>query len=356
MYPMILVIDANTQRSQRLGRLLTLTGYRPCLAMRPYDAFERLLQLDVAPQAILLGQPEQLSHPMMQRLLQRCATQFHREIPLLPLPFTFPDSLPLVADASLQTFHRIAQEHFDLLEPVRRVAPLEAGVLRRAQQSLVLTMLPKMGLRPRVSHELRSRNSHFRQVLQVAYELIGFERWSQLITDVGLAQYASNTNWPVDSDERTIPADHYSYLHQAVAFSNPSDPAKQLWHWGERATSLSLQKHMPSALTQQVLRLLPIDRVMGTVLNGITNEMNEIRGEELHFWRKLPDGTYYMVNYSNLYAYGRVLALQPSCHVWTASLERTLRLIGLDSVWQVVEVECSCQTLTGHCLFVVQPR
>jgi len=57
-------------------------------------------------------------------------------------------------------------------------------------------------------------------------------------------------------------------------------------------------------------------RVIPATLNAFTHEMNDIRSEELHFWRQRLDSSYWLVHYSNLYAYGRTSASsEPACHV-----------------------------------------
>ncbi|MBA2682306.1 MAG: hypothetical protein H0U76_28425 [Ktedonobacteraceae bacterium] len=356
MYPVILVIDADEMRAQRMGRLLTLTGYRPFLVARPYDAFERALQEGIFPEAILLGQSDITSHYLFQRLLQHLAQLSNKQIPLLLLPALIVDTVPLLADPSSLSFHLLSKACIEVLRPLWKNSSLPSNDLRIQQQAFVLTVLPAHEIQPRISRRLHSRNSHFRQILKAAHELIGDEQWQSIITDVGLAHYCQVDNWPADNDERAISAEYLSYLNQAVAFSKPGDPASQLRLWGDYATALSLQKRTPSALTQQVLKLLPMDRTISAVLNAFTQEMNEIRGEELHLWRRQPDGSYWLVHYSNLYAYGRTSATQPACHVWEASLARTFRLVGLDAMLEVRESECSCQTLTGHCLFVITPR
>jgi hypothetical protein len=81
-----------------------------------------------------------------------------------------------------------------------------------------------------------------------------------------------------------------------------------------------------------------------------------MRGEELHFWKPRGDGSYWLVHYSNLYAHGRTRRAEPSCYVWLASIEATFQLAQVESVYEVSEVECSCQTLTGHCVFLIAPR
>jgi hypothetical protein len=37
---------------------------------------------------------------------------------------------------------------------------------------------------------------------------------------------------------------------------------------------------------------------MSATLNAFVKEMNAIRGEELHFWRQQPDGSYWLINYN----------------------------------------------------------
>jgi hypothetical protein len=77
-------------------------------------------------------------------------------------------------------------------------------------------------------------------------------------------------------------------------------------------------------------------RVITATLNAFTHEMNDIRGEELHFWRPRLDGSYWLVHCSNLYAYGRTSAnSEPACHAWFASLQSTLHLVGLDKAREV---------------------
>src|SRR6266571_2612037 len=118
---------------------------------------------------------------------------------------------------------------------------------------------------------------------------------------------------------------------------------------------LSLEKRVPSTLSQQALKVFPEERAMSAALSAFTGEMNRIRGEDLHVWKRWSDGSYRVVHYSNLYAYGRVRRPQMACHAWVASIEAMLSLLQLDSTWTVSEIECSCQTQTGHCVFALQP-
>ncbi|MFL5629475.1 MAG: hypothetical protein ACJ788_28190, partial [Ktedonobacteraceae bacterium] len=293
---------------------------------------------------------------VFQRLMKRLTQQGNKDIPILLLPNKIVNTIPLLADPSSGSCHILSNACLEILEPLWRVLPYTRQDFRQAPRSITLDTLPTYGLPARVSQQLRSRNSHFRQILKAARELIGETKWENIISDVGLAHYRQEAYWPEDSDDRTIPAEYLSCLNQAVAFSQPANPASQLRSWGDYATALSLQKRKPSVLTQQALKLLPTERVMSATLNAFVKEINTIRGEELHFWRQHHDGSYWLIHYSNLYAYGRITTSQRACHVWQSSIECTLRYVGLKNSWDVTEAECSCQTLTGHCLFTIQPR
>ena len=274
--------------------------------------------------------------------------------PSQPSRPTLPDDLSL-----LDGFGRAPSVQTDgarLLEHIWRLAPYTYRDMRPSADALVNTQLPAYGLKPRVSQKLLSSNDHARQVIEAAYAVIGADRWPDAMVDVGLAPLGQAENWPPENDERAIPAILFSQLNAAVERSWPTNPAEQLRRWSDAGTEASLARHSPSWLAQQVIKHLPHERALSVALNGFTAEMNKTRGEELHLWKPRGDGSFWLVHYSNLYAYGRARRAEPSCYVWLASIEATLQLVQVDSVYEVSEVECSCQTLTGHCVFLIEPR
>lgn len=355
-YCQVLVIDADEQRGQRLARILTLAHYRPTVTSSPFQAMERTLDGAPAPDAIVLGRLDPQQEFLLTRLVQRQLRDYAETVPLIAMPPNVTDEPPILVDPYQPYFHMASRACTEVLEVVWRALPRTRVDLRMAEHSLVLSVLPPQGFQPRVSARLRSTNSHFRQMMQAAYDLLGEQRWRQLIGDVGLAQYQDMRDWPPDNDERDIPAEYLSLLHQAVAFSDLSDPAGQLRRWSEIGTQALLSRRRASALVQQALKLFSAEQLIAMVLKTYTSEMNEIRGEALHEWQQRPDGSYCLVHYSNLYVYGRTYQRQPSCHVWLASLEAALRAVSLETAFEVIEMECSCQTLTGHCVFLIRPR
>lgn len=357
-YPVLLVLDANEERAQRLARLLTLANYRPIVATTPVQAFQRALQEPQSIQAIVLGRLEPSQHFFYHRLLQQLGEIRRRSIQILPMPASIQQEVPLIAHPSCPTHHLVSRAEYRLLNDLWRDLPATRSSIKRGEHTFTLEVLPAYGIYPRVSQQLLSRNSHFRQVLQAAYDLMSVEQWEMALRDVGLGQFRRMSSWPADDDVYAIPAEYLSYLNQAVMFSSPLDPVRQLYRWSDNATQASLQKKAPSPLMHQMLKLASTQQVMSATLKAFTREMNEIRGETLHEWMQVNEHTYWVVHYSNLYAYGRTAFLkpQPQCHVWRASLEATLRIVNLHNAWQVSEVECSCQTQTGHCLFAIQRR
>lgn len=274
--------------------------------------------------------------------------------PSQPSRPTLPDDL-----SQIEGFGRLPSLQSEgawVLEQIWRLAPDTYRDMRPSADTLVNTDLPAYGLKPRIAQKLLSSNDHARQVIEAAYAVIGADRWADAMTNVGLAWLSQPDRWPPENDERVIPAILFSQLNVAVERSWPAAPAEQLRRWSDAGTEASLARHSPSWVAQQVIKHLPHERALALALNGFTAEMNKTRGEELHFWKPRGDGSYWLVHYSNLYAYGRARRAEPSCFVWLASIEATLQLVQVDSVYDVSEVECSCQTLTGHCVFLIEPR
>lgn len=353
MYPLLLIIDADEWRAAAAARLLALLDYRTMVAT-PIQAYRRYLQAPFQPEAVLVGTIGESEASVFERLMGQLSRQHYGPLPVLALPATVPEEPLLLAAASDTVRHVFSPTALSFCEALWYKAPELRRVLRPAARAAALDGLRDDGIAPRVTHTAHSRNAHFRQVLQAAYDVIGPDRWAWLLHDVGLGAFADSSAWPADDSARNVPAHYLSYLHQAVAFSAPDDPAGQLRRWGALGTRGSLAQKAPSALATGALRLMPGERVMLATLRSYAREMDAIRGEELHVVAQKANGSFLLVNYSNLYAYGRAAGRGPGCCVWLGSLEETLRFVRLDSGWVVHELECSTQTLTGHCVFIVE--
>ena len=358
--PSVLLIDGDEARGQRVAAALTLADVRAYVVTNPYLAMERALREQFSPDVVLLGKGDWTSRStdvVMTRMLRRLRTQSGAPAQVLLAPYVTQASVLRTPEPMREALLPAPlRDELQALELVRQALPAARHDAMPTPHSVVMDRLPAYGLTPRVSQELRSKNSHFRQVLQAAQAVIAPEKWDTLLGDVGLAYYRQREHWPADTDDREIPAILLSCLNHAVELSAPADAPAQLRRWGETGSQLSLQKRTPSWVTQQVIKVMPRDRLIAVTLNGFTQEMNDIRGEDLHAWVARDDGNYWLVHYSNLYVYGRARRSMPACHVWLASIEATLRLTHLDETLTVREVECACQSQTGHCLFALELR
>jgi len=356
VYPSLLVIDADEERAQRLARILTLANYHPLIVANPVKAFQRSLDQPTAIQAVLLGQISSQHQFFLNRILQQLMYKQGLNIPVISLPVNVPDKVPLYANSQASPFHLASLSCLRLLEALWKIIPYTCSDIKMTNQSMVSRVLPTYGVQPRVAQQLRLRNSHFRQVLQATYNLMSAEQWEMLMCDVGLAQFRRQVDWPSMDDAFALPVEYLSCLNQAVAFSRPENPIEQLRRWGSDVTQASLEENVSATGMQGVRKRVAPIHLIRSMLKAYTREMDEIRGEPLHEWIALPNGNYWLVHFSNLYAYGRAARprSRPMCHIWLASIEAALREVHLDTVWKVYELECSCQTQTGHCLFGLQ--
>lgn len=379
-YTPILVVDAHTMRAQRVARLLTLAGYRPIVATSPVEAFTRCLRGSWEPEAALIGAVDQANRLPLTRMVEHLAKRRGRELPILALPAFVPELAPLHADPAIPYFHTSSPTSVAFFEELWRLLPQTRALLPEPERTLALDVLPESGLNliPRTSQRLRSSRRHFQLTLNAAARLLAsqgrsFAQWRTLLNDVGLAHAVALTRWPDpsasvnerkmgddggkigDADDLVVPAVDLTCLNQAVAFSAPEHPQQQLYLWGYQGTEASLHGQR-SSVAQRAVRLLPRDRAMQIMLNGFTRELDTVRGEALHHWRLQADGSYLLVHYSNLYVYGRMWGREPACQVWLGALDATLHYVGQENNWQVRELECSCQTQTGHCVFALRPR
>jgi hypothetical protein len=100
----LVVIDTEEVRSQRIACLLTLAGMRAIVVPTSYQAFDRFLHERFVPQAILVGQREELNSTLFSRFYQRLRQEFRRETPVMPLTNVhLLDGNLLVADEKLST-------------------------------------------------------------------------------------------------------------------------------------------------------------------------------------------------------------------------------------------------------------
>ena len=94
-------------------------------------------------------------------------------------------------------------------------------------------------------------------------------------------------------------------------------------------------------------------RKLQGIVKSFSEAMDNVRGEHTHAWLQVDEFQFWLVNFSNIFALGRIKTVK-SCHVWVATIEAILRWAGLANDWYVEEVECGCVTGTFDCVFAIR--
>ncbi|GCE31614.1 hypothetical protein KDA_70980 [Dictyobacter alpinus] len=353
----LLIIDTNVDRVQKLASLLTLAGMRAIVTSTSYQAFDRYIKERFVPLAILVGQKEETTTPLFGRFMLRLNQELHYETPIVDLSsFFLNDGLILSAEAQTSsTRHVFSKSNAAVLRRIWQMMPSAAIPLQQAEKTIVMNTLPTYGFQPRVTRTKRSFSSHMYYQLKAAKQVIPAEQWDNLLRDVGLGQFSREENWPSAVDQFTIPPEYFSLLMHAVMYSNPRHPIQQIAHWADQVEADALQKAVLIFIMQQIPKIIGPDLTMRALLNILTNEVDSRRGEKLTEWKRLSDGSFIFVFYSNIFAYGTIGANQPLCGTWQSSFDLMLRLTKQQQQWDIREIECSSQTHTGHCVFKITP-
>ena len=353
----LVIIDTNTVRSQRLASLLTLAGLRAIVTTSTYQAFNRCLQEHCAPRAILIGQNEEIASNLFTRFSQHLTHALKYEVPVIWIGGAhLVDGNLLIADEHVSTrIHQISSSNSDLLKKIWQVLPSARISLEQNENALVLNSLPKLGLNPHVTHLNRCTAQHFWEQISAAKKIILPAQWGLLLTDVGLAQFCQEEQWPDKNGQQTVPAEYLALLMRAVLFSHPTQPAKQAYDWSMIVSGEMVQQPVFVFLFQQISKFMGQDRVVRIILSEMAKGINEIRGEDLTDYKRLDDGSYMFVVYSNMFMYGFSGATQPSCYILIAAFNRGLEMNKLNKRWKVREIECSGVSHTGHCVFHLSP-
>jgi hypothetical protein len=209
--------------------------------------------------------------------------------------------------------------------------------------------LELMGVRPARARGRFILNSHFSNYVHVARTVAG-DRWPEVAYAAGLVQYIEQ-DAPND-DQLSSPVEGLSRLNEAFETIYGPESEDMIRAWGRRATErwLADGKHGLGATR----RFVPgRQRKLANVVKHYTEAMDNVRGEHTHAWLQVDEHQFWLVNFSNMFALGRIKTVK-SCYVWTAAIETILRWAGLANDWYVEEVECGSVTGTFDCAFAIR--
>ncbi|HVS47824.1 MAG TPA: serine/threonine-protein kinase, partial [Candidatus Dormibacteraeota bacterium] len=209
--------------------------------------------------------------------------------------------------------------------------------------------LELMGVRASRARGRFILNSHVSNLVHVARDVSG-DRWPEIAYAAGLVQYVEQD--PPHDDQLSSPVESLSRLNEAFETVYGPEAEDMIRTWGRRATERWLAEGRHGMGGPR--RLVPgRQRKLAGVVKGFTEAMDNVRGEHTHAWLQVDEHQFWLVNFSNMFALGRIKPVK-SCHIWTATIETILRWAGLANDWYVEEVECGSVTGTFDCVFAIR--
>jgi hypothetical protein len=209
--------------------------------------------------------------------------------------------------------------------------------------------LEMMGIRASRARGRFILNSYVSNLIHIARSVSG-DRWPEIAYAAGLVQYVEQD--PPHDDQLSSPVESLSRLNEAFETIYGPDAEDMIRSWGRRATERWLTEGRHGMGGPR--RLIPgRQRKLAGVVKAFAEAMDNVRGEHTHAWLQVDEHQFWLVNFSNMFALGRIKTVK-SCHVWTTTIETILRWAGLANDWYVEEVECGCVTGTFDCVFAIR--
>ena len=209
--------------------------------------------------------------------------------------------------------------------------------------------LELMGVRAARARGRFILNSYVSSLVHVARDVTG-DRWPEIAYAAGLVQYVEQD--PPHDDQLSSPVEALSRLNEAFGTIYGPEAEDRIRTWARRATELWLAEGRHGMGGPR--RLVPgRQRKLAGVVKSFAEAMDNVRGEHTHAWLQVDEHQFWLVNFSNMFALGRIKTVK-SCHIWVATIEAILRWAGLANDWYVEEVECGCVTGTFDCVFAIR--
>ncbi len=212
-----------------------------------------------------------------------------------------------------------------------------------------LRTLEMMGVKPSRARGRFILNSHVANLIHVARDVTA-DRWSEIAYSAGLVQYIEED--PPNDEQLATPVDYLSRLNEAFESIYGHEAEDAIRTWGRRSTERWLAEGRHGLGGPRWL-VPGRQRKLAGVVKAYTEAMDQVRGEHTHAWLQVDAHQFWLVNFSNMFALGRIKSVK-SCHIWTTSIETILRWAGLANDWYVEEVECGCVTGTFDCVFAIR--
>ncbi len=175
--------------------------------------------------------------------------------------------------------------------------------------SSAIRTLQMMGVKPARARGRFILNSHVANLIHVARDVTGV-RWPEIAYTAGLAQYVDQD--PPNDEQLATPVEYLGRLNEAFETIYGPEAEDQLRAWGRRATERWLAEGRHGMGGPR--RLVPgRQRKLAGIVRSFSEAMDNVRGEHTHAWLQVDEFQFWLVNFSNMFALGRIKTVK-SCH------------------------------------------
>jgi hypothetical protein len=302
-------------------------------------------ELDVLLAKVLAKDPAQRPQTVKDLLAQMAKLPQRRQAPAAAAPVPFARAAGAAQPAETAAMRIVSAQPAAHGSP----PPPSPSTGSGSGAASALRTLEMMGVKPSRARGRFILNSHVANLVHVARDVTA-DRWPEIAYSAGLVQYLEED--PPHDEQLATPVEYLSSLNEAFERVYGHEAEDAIRAWGRRATErwLADGRHGMGGAR----RLVPgRQRKLASVVKSFTEAMDQVRGEHTHAWLQVDAHQFWLVNFSNMFALGRIKAVK-SCVMWTASIETILRWAGLANDWYVEEVECGCVTGTFDCVFAIR--
>ena len=155
---------------------------------------------------------------------------------------------------------------------------------------------------------------------------------------------------PPDNHYLETPGEHFAALFNGIFTMYGEGPARGLFRrWGASFGTTALKRRPTAMLLKPLLRVLPMQRRVRTILDAVIGEANQTRGAELHTLLDAID--HYTLTFQDCLYCAGLHPAEPICYAIVGTLEAVLKW-GTGRDFAVREVQCHARGAEA-CVFEI---
>jgi hypothetical protein len=194
----------------------------------------------------------------------------------------------------------------------------------------------------------RVENSIMRLALTSTELTLGKSGYYAVLHVAGLDAYAETP--PPDSHAVEIPGEHFAALFNGIFTMYGEGPSRGLFRrWGTVFGTTALKRRPSAALLKPLLKVLPLQRRLHTVLDAVVAEANQTRGAPLQTLQDAID--HYTITFRDCLYCDNLHPSEPVCYTVVGILEAALKW-GTGRDFAVTEVQCRARGAAA-CVFEI---